>query len=222
MFSTLVFLNSIIAMSFVNYFFSICDAKCSFRAFLAELKMWLIAALALASGLMVFSGVVWTESEYLLFLLLSSLFVASALDAKTGLISDNLNVFVFTVGAFYLYYSNPLDVFVENMFNAFVVIGLFSFLRFSSTIFFGREIIGEGDFIPLSLFVLIFGIKLGIFMLLFSFVLSIPAFAFGWMVHRRGDFELPFIPFISLSFLSGVLFEETAESLLALSVSVFF
>lgn len=187
-------------ISYINYIFNIEDGKINVLKSLKALKWNIYISLLLLNSILITNVIELSLYEYMI---IFTLIVMSAVDLKKKMISDNINVFLFVLGIFYLLYSAEVNEFVSNLVAAFVFIGFFTFVRFSSTIFFKKEVLGEGDFIPLSMFVLLFGYEVGVFWLVFSFLLTLPVLIYKRI--RSLSQELAFIPFISVSIILGIL-----------------
>ena len=141
-------------------------------------------------------------------ILLSSLFIVlfiiSMCDLKDRLVSDNINILLFAITCLYVLVSVNDVLFVENVIYSLSVIGFVTLLRFIGYTIYNREIIGEGDFIPISIFILLFGVKVGLFLFLLALFITIPIFMGLFFLKKLDKVEVPFIPFVMISLVIGL------------------
>jgi len=205
MINTIIIANMLMLMSYINYIYSVEEGKVNLYSWLKEIKYKIIITSVLLNVLVIY-GVLsdYELNIYVLYIALT-LITMSIIDVKTSMVSDNNNILVFIVGLLYILSIGNTELLIDNVSAAMIVVGVFTIVRFASTIIFGKEIMGEGDYIPISLFVLLFGVKVGLILLVLAFVLAGPILIYSLIVG--GKKELPFIPFITASIVMGFLEE---------------
>jgi leader peptidase (prepilin peptidase)/N-methyltransferase len=126
------------------------------------------------------------------------LLALSIIDLRYKAVPDSLNLLALTLAIF------SSVTLVENFQNALLFAGGFALLRFYISYFLKREAMGEADIMIASTMGAIVGIKLGLMSIFLSAILALIAF----LVVKKRDYELPFIPFLALALFIVYLFDR--------------
>lgn len=86
---------------------------------------------------------------------------------------------------------------LQSLQNGLLLMGAFTFLRFSISALAKKEVMGEADTIIAGIIGAVLGIKLALAAIYISAVIALIAFV---IVRKKGH-ELPFIPFLALGLL---------------------
>lgn len=94
-----------------------------------------------------------------------------------------------------LYLSFMLSSPLISLQNGLLFMGVFALLRMSLSSILKKEVMGEADIIIAGIIGAILGVKLGFFAIYFSAVIAL----FAFMAVRKRGYELPYIPFLSVT-----------------------
>ena len=202
-----------------------CKGKISFRYPLIELISGLIfLSVFVKNGINLFS-----LNIALVFLLLLAL---SMIDFEYKAVPDSINLTALTLSFFA---SNNI---LENIKNALLLAGIFSFLRFYVSFYVSLkeehflktrvknspwlksfypkfimvEALGEGDIIVAGTIGAILGLKLSLVALFISAILAI--FPSIYLRVTQKDYQLPYIPFLAMALFIVYIFDERFNYLL--------
>lgn len=193
-------------MSYLNYIYNIIEGKVKLRKEMFHNR--LIFYIFLVFGVIFFYLQNNLYSDYINLLLLNlvlTMVVISIIDIKTRMISDNINIYLYISALLYIVLVN--DESINNIVWSFTMIGVITFIRFLLTIIFNKEMIGEGDFIIISLFILLFGIKLGLMAFLTSLLIMIPISILLLIISKER--YMPYLPYASITI---IIFLSVKES----------
>ena len=123
------------------------------------------------------------------FSVFATLLALTMIDFDYKAVPDSLNLLALTLAVFTS--SNIL----ENITNAFIMMGVISALRFYVSYFMKKEALGEGDIIVAGTMGALLGIKLSLMALFISALIAI--FPSLYIKFKKNDLELPFIPFLT-------------------------
>lgn len=133
-------------------------------------------------------------------LVFSLLLSLSLVDLRYKAVPDGLLVAVFV---FSLLYQNPLLA----LENAMLFAGGFAMLRFLVSALLKKEAMGEADIVIAAVMGAILGVKLTLAAIYISAVFALV----GFVMVRKKDFELPFIPFLSLGLFLTYIFQDKIQ-----------
>jgi leader peptidase (prepilin peptidase)/N-methyltransferase len=160
-----------------------CNEKISIRYPIVELLTGFIAVLVYKKmGIDIYSTI-----TFIIFALLLAL---SVIDFDYKAVPDSLNLLALTLS----FFSSP-DI-LENLKNALILMGGMSAIRYYVSFIIKREAMGEGDIILAGTMGGLLGVKLSLFAIFVASLIAI----FPSLYNRifKKDFELPFIPFLSI------------------------
>jgi leader peptidase (prepilin peptidase)/N-methyltransferase len=160
-----------------------CKEKISIRYPIVELLTGILAVLIYNKmGIDIYSVI--TFIVFVLFLALSMI------DFDYKAVPDSLNLLSLTLS----FFTSP-DI-LENFKNALILMGGMSLIRYYVSFFIKREAMGEGDIILAGAMGGILGIKLSLMAIFIASFIAI----FPSLYNRifKKDYELPFIPFLTL------------------------
>lgn len=143
------------------------------------------------------------KDAFSLALVFSLLLSLSLVDLRYKAVPDGLLVAVFV---FSLLYQNPLLA----LQNALLFAGGFAMLRFLVSALLKKEAMGEADIVIAAVMGAILGVKLTLAAIYISAVFALV----GFMMVRKKDFELPFIPFLSLGLFITYIFRDDIQILI--------
>jgi leader peptidase (prepilin peptidase)/N-methyltransferase len=146
-----------------------------------------------------------TAETLLLIFLFTLLLALSLIDLRYRAVPDSINLTALTVAIIAPFSADGIVVALEN---SLIFAGAFSFLRFYTSFFVGREAMGEGDIMVAGVIGAVLGVYLGTFAIFLSALLSLPPHLI-W----RGS-ELPFIPFLATALFLTLLFQSEVIELL--------
>ncbi|GAX87367.1 leader peptidase/N-methyltransferase [Lebetimonas natsushimae] len=160
-----------------------CREKIPIRYPVIELSTGILAVLIYKKcGVDIYSTI--TFIVFALFLALSMI------DFDYKAVPDSLNLLALTLS----FFTTP--EILENFKNALILMGGMSLIRYYVSYFIKREAMGEGDIILAGSIGALLGIKLSLFAIFIASLIAI----FPSLYNRifKKDFELPFIPFLTL------------------------
>ncbi len=136
-------------------------------------------------------------------LVFSCLLALSIIDLRFKAVPDLLSL----PTLFFALLANPG---LESLSNALLFAGGFALLRILVSAWKKQEAMGEADIIIAAIIGAMIGIKLGLVAIYLSAVFAL----IGFVIVRKKDFELPFIPFLSLGLFCTYIFQESILKLL--------
>ena len=213
-------LISIIIMSYLNYLYNIIEGPIKLKKEMFQNRAIFYIIVGFGLYFMHFLKNEFTEYIDLLLLLnlLLTMVVISLIDIKTRLISDNINIYLYISALLYVMSFNGGNI--DNIILSFTMIGVITFIRFFLTIIFNREMIGEGDFIIMSLFILLFGIKIGLFALFTSLLIMFPISIILLIISKAR--YIPYLPFASITIITFLMVEESYIINILKQISLYF
>lgn len=94
---------------------------------------------------------------------------------------------------------------LESLNDALLFAGGFALLRILVSAWKKQEAMGEADIIIAAIIGAMLGIKLGLIAIYLAAIFSL----IGFVIARKKDFELPFIPFLSLGLFCAYIFQDS-------------
>ncbi len=175
-----------------------CKEKISMQYPIIEiLTTFVFISTAFKSGSMV---------ETFIFSALFSLLLAlSVIDLKYKAVPDSLSIPAFLVSLF-------VADFLHSLNDGLVLAGGFAMLRIIVSWIIKKEAMGEADIIIAGVIGATLGIELGLFAIYLSALIALPVFL---IISKRG-YELPYIPFLTISLYLTWLFSAQATTLLGM------
>lgn len=125
------------------------------------------------------------------------LLALSVIDLKYKAVPDSLSIPTLILA---LFANSPL----VTMEQALLYAGGFSLLKIVVSFFLKREAMGEADIIIAAIIGAMLGTPLGLVAIYIGAIFAL----FGFIIVKKGGFELPFIPFLSLGLFTVYLFDE--------------
>lgn len=163
--------------------------KCGF----CKDKISIIYPLIELSGILIFVLVYFKTNDFKSTLIIGNMFLVllglSVIDFRYKAVPDSMNLIALILAIF------SSLMFVNNIISALLFIGGFYLLRFVVSYVKKQEAMGEADIIIAGSIGAFLGLKLGLFAIVVSSVLALVAF----VVIRIKDYELPYVPFLSLA-----------------------
>ena len=134
----------------------------------------------------------------ILSLVFSLLLGLSIIDLRYKAVPDVLSIPTLLIAIFYADFLTSLQ-------GALILGGAVAFLRILISAVIKREAMGEADIIIAGVMGAILGVKFGLISIYIGAIFALIAF----VILRKRDFELPFIPFLSLGLFVTFLFQDT-------------
>ena len=125
------------------------------------------------------------------FSIFATFLALSIIDFDYKAVPDSLNLLALSLSFF-----SSINI-IDNFTNALIVMGGMSLIRYYVSYFIQREAMGEGDIIIGGTMGAILGVKLAIIAIFIASLIAI--FPSIYNRVKNFDFELPFIPFLSLA-----------------------
>ena len=125
------------------------------------------------------------------------LLALSVIDLKYKEVPDSLNLLALTLSI-----ATSYDV-ITNFQNALLFAGGFTLLRFYLSYILKKEAMGEADIMIAGTIGAMVGVKLGLVTIFLSALLALPAF----LIAGKKNYELPFIPFLTLALFIVYIFD---------------
>ena len=135
----------------------------------------------------------------ILFIVLLAL---SAIDFKYTAVPDSLLITSLFLSVFYVYCDQISSWSFVPLRDGAIFAFVFWFLRFVVSKILGREAMGSADIFIAAVMGVILGWKLGAIAVYLSAIFTIPAY----IIVRKKDYELPFVPFLALGTLVAYIF----------------
>lgn len=170
--------------------------KCAFCKAPISVQYPLIELLTSLLYLLVFFHTEHLIQSFILGTVFALLLALSLVDLRYKAVPDLLSLPALVISFFTLH---PLESFQ----NGLLFMGGFAFLRMGLSSLLQKEVMGEADIIIAGIIGALVGVKLGLFAIYISAVISLVAF----MVVRKRGYELPYIPFLSIGLLITWLFD---------------
>ena len=168
-----------------------CKDKISFQYPLIELTSAILFLLAYLKTGNITHGVV----VGLVFTLLLGL---SVIDFRYKAVPDSLNLGALTLAIF------SSSAILTNFTNALLFAGGFTLLRFYVSFIIKKEALGEADIMIAATIGAMLGIKMGLFTIFLSAIISLPVFVY----IKKSDYEVPFIPFLAIALFLVYMFND--------------
>lgn len=203
------------------FFFEDVAVQGGFRGGVYRNRFAILAMFGVLNLVSFMVGGLYQEGVYA-YLFALTFMVVALVDIREGMISDNLNIFLFISSFFYLYSLGSQEALLWNLIYAFGVIGFFTFVRFLSSAIYAEEKMGEGDFLPLSVFVMAFGLEYGVFLIFLSLLLTVPYFFSRSLLKGGFGGGVPFVPFLFIGLILGFVFETDFQEILKTSMLTLF
>ena len=143
----------------------------------------------------------------ILFIVLLAL---SAIDFKYTAVPDSLLITSLFLCAFYAYCDQISSWSFVPLRDGAIFAFIFWFLRFVVSKILGREAMGSADIFIAAVMGVILGWKLGAIAIYLGAIFTIPAY----IIVRKKDYELPFVPFLALGTLIAYIFQLQISELL--------
>ncbi|CAA6815304.1 MAG: Leader peptidase (Prepilin peptidase) (EC / N-methyltransferase (EC [uncultured Campylobacterales bacterium] len=170
-----------------------CKSKISFVYPLVEL-----------AGIVLFCFLYIKTDDFMSTLIMGNMFLLllglSIIDFRFKAVPDSMNLLALLLAVF----SYGTELLVFNLINALLFIGGFCLLRFIVSYFKKQESMGEADIIIAGTIGAVLGVKLGLVAIVLSSVLALIAFVFV----AKKDYELPYVPFLSLAMLLVYIYQK--------------
>ncbi len=143
------------------------------------------------------------DSVFLIALVFSNLLALCLIDLRFKAVPDKLSLPTLLLA----FASFP---YMDSFQNALILAGGFALLRITVSFFTQKEAMGEADIIIASIIGSFLGLKLGALAIYIAAVIALLVF----VVLRKKDYELPFIPFLSAGLVLVYVFDGYFSSLL--------
>ena len=121
----------------------------------------------------------------------------SLIDLRYKAVPDSLNLAALTLAIF----ASP--AILTNLTNALLYAGGFALLRFYVSYIVKKEALGEADIMIAATIGAMVGLKLGALAIFLSAIIALPVF----MITKKKDLEVPFIPFLALALFIVYIFD---------------
>jgi len=136
-----------------------------------------------------------------LFALLLSLCI---IDIRYQAVPDSINISALSLAAVFAVINSKDFFYLTGLSDVLILVGVFYVLRFYVSFFLGQEAMGEGDILIGGVMGGLLGVELALFAIFVSAFLALP---FSMYARKKGQFALPFIPFL-VSAMSLVFFNQ--------------
>lgn len=135
------------------------------------------------------------------------LLALSIIDLKYKAVPDSLLYSCLIVSLFYGFYD---EQYTKTLLNASIFAFIFWFLRFIVSKFMKKEAMGSADIYIAAIIGAILGLKFGFIAIYIAAITTLPAY----IVVRKKEYELPFVPFLSLGLLIVYMFKTQFQELI--------